>query len=64
MNIQEAKKELQELVDMTNTDSHTYVDLEIPHSTADRILCELIKEYIPDGEEIVNLFENINKWYA
>lgn len=39
-------------------------DTEGGHVRADDILCELVKKYCPFGNEIVEIFENIKKWYA
>ncbi len=64
MNIEQAKQALQELVKITNIDSHEFINLDEPHKEADQILCELIDEYVPNGKELTNLFKNIDKWYA
>jgi hypothetical protein len=40
-------------------------DPEVDHSTADYILCELVKSaYGEKGEELVQLFHDLTKWYA
>ncbi len=62
--IENSIKRLQELRDFTNTDSHTYVNLEDPHIEADDILCNIISTYCPKGEEIVKIYKEIDKWYS
>ena len=37
-------------------------DTEIAHAESDLILCNILIEY--GHEETVNLWKNINKWYA
>lgn len=39
-------------------------DMECAHIEADGILCELVKKYVPDGAEIVKVFNDLPKWYA
>lgn len=64
MDREQAKIALQELVELTNVDYDSYINLEEPHMRADWILCELINEYVHNGEELTDLFKKINKWYA
>ena len=52
--INEQNDKLKELVNNT--------DYEISHIEADKILCEILIEY--GHKETVNLFNNLNKWYA
>lgn len=39
-------------------------DTELGHVHADKLLCDLVKKYCPFGEEIVNEFDSMYKWYA
>jgi len=52
--IKEQNDKLRKLVDNCDT--------EIAHSDADLILCDILIEYGLD--ETVDLWKNINKWYA
>jgi hypothetical protein len=52
--IKEQNDKLRELVNNADT--------EIAHAEADLILCNILIEY--GHEETVNLWKNIDKWYA
>lgn len=56
-----------------NEDTKSYVermrkceseDTECAHIEADKILCELVEKYVPNGAEIVKAFNELYKWYA
>lgn len=51
------KKQNERLKELKNNS-----DYEMSHIEADKILCEILLEY--GHEETVNLFSNLNKWYA
>ena len=39
-------------------------DIELGHVHADEILCDLVKKYCPFGNEIVEIYDGLYKWYA
>lgn len=39
-------------------------DPEDQHSKANQLLCSLVREFVPNGREIVKEYQNIKKWYA
>jgi hypothetical protein len=51
------KEQNDKLRELANND-----DIEIAHAEADLILCNILIEY--GHEETVNLWKNIDKWYA
>lgn len=55
MNIQEAEKQMQEVVDNSG-------DIESDHGKADAILCEFLESL--GYKNLVEIYERIDKWYA
>lgn len=39
-------------------------DPEGSHWRADRLLCSLVREFVPNGREVVKEYYNIEKWYG
>ena len=50
------------IIDHDTFDSDSDIDIEEPHYSADKILCDLIKEL--GGTDIVELYESISKYYT
>lgn len=58
------KTPLQQLQQMRDVNNKFGGDPEMAHSRADQILCSLVREYVPNGRDIVAEYREIDKWYA
>ncbi len=55
------KQHLEEMLELSNA---KHSDTEVSHVEADKILCRVVYELGADGRELVELFRNLDKWYA
>lgn len=44
------------------TDDAPYIDIEDTHRGADRLMCEILRAH--GYKELVDIFEDADKWYA
>lgn len=66
MTSQEAIQKLHQIIDEQQEYDRKEIfrNLEQDHKEADNILCQIIIEYVEDGNKIVEEYGKIGKWYA